>query len=151
MASLQIENAHLKQTYKDLFESVQSSRVENIQCDEVKIKIDFEKIETQNIELEHQLEKILAKQTKENSDLLRKIDNLDNAFANEVKRLTTGKLTAFDKENCAFGSKVTHFRKIIAQKTKDFDDVKLELSNKTAKFEAYFEKLKIRKLFSNDN
>ncbi|GKE27542.1 hypothetical protein Tco_1442926 [Tanacetum coccineum] len=49
MASLLIENAHLKQTYKDLFESVQSSRFETIQCDEVKIKIDFEKIETQNI------------------------------------------------------------------------------------------------------
>ncbi|GJV15459.1 hypothetical protein Tco_1360782 [Tanacetum coccineum] len=46
MASLQIENAHLKQTYKDLFELVQSSRVETIQCDEVKIKFDFDKIET---------------------------------------------------------------------------------------------------------
>nr|GEV90693.1 hypothetical protein [Tanacetum cinerariifolium] len=39
-------------------------------------------------------------------------------------------------------TKVTHLEKIIAQKTKDSDDVKLELSNKTAKFEAYFEKLK---------
>ncbi|GJT53110.1 hypothetical protein Tco_0988164 [Tanacetum coccineum] len=50
MASLQIENAHLKQTYKDLFESVQSSRIETIQCKEVQIKFDFDKIETQNIE-----------------------------------------------------------------------------------------------------
>ncbi|GKE39291.1 hypothetical protein Tco_1462696 [Tanacetum coccineum] len=184
MASLQIENAHLKENFKDLFESVQSSRVETIQCDEVKIKFDFDKIETQNIELEHQvasllkenehlkltyqnlfdsikksrvqtktlnvtqneaenlnsnvdcnildlekksgekknliesktcvfqikiaqLEKTLAKQTKENSDLLIKIDNLENAFANEVKRETIGKLTVFDKENCDFGSKVT--------------------------------------------
>ncbi|GKB22408.1 hypothetical protein Tco_0861809 [Tanacetum coccineum] len=92
------------------------------------------------------VEKTLAKQTKENSDLLRKIDNLKNAFANEVKRLTMGKLTAFEKENCDFGSKVTHLEKIIAQKTKDFDDVKLELSNRTAKFEAYFEKLEIMKV-----
>ncbi|GJW08830.1 hypothetical protein Tco_1571253 [Tanacetum coccineum] len=45
LASLQIENAHLKQTYKDLFESVQSSKFENIQCDEVKFKFDFDEIE----------------------------------------------------------------------------------------------------------
>ncbi|GKF19551.1 hypothetical protein Tco_0068189, partial [Tanacetum coccineum] len=227
MASLQIENAHLKQTHKDLFESVQSSRVETIQCDEVKIKFEFDKIETQNIELEHQvasllkenehlkltyqnlfdsikklkfnnilgkieslkknqfdsfsrlnvvcnsseleteseeknnlfesetcvlqtkiveLEKTLEKQTKENSDLLMKVDNLENAFADEVKRATMGKLTAFDKDNCVFRSKVTHLEKIIAQKTKDFDDVKLELSNITAKFEAYFEKLENTKV-----
>ncbi|GJT53109.1 hypothetical protein Tco_0988163 [Tanacetum coccineum] len=75
-----------------------------------------------------------------------KIDNLENAFADEVKRVTTRKLTAFDKENYDFGSKVTHLKKIIAQKTKDFDDFKLELSNRTAKFEAYFEKLENTKV-----
>ncbi|GJR38248.1 hypothetical protein Tco_1213932 [Tanacetum coccineum] len=75
-----------------------------------------------------------------------KFDNLGNAFADEVKRLKTGKLTAFEKENCDFGSKVTHLKKIIAQKTKDFDDIKLELSNITAKFEAYFEKLENTKV-----
>ncbi|GJY50489.1 hypothetical protein Tco_0441336 [Tanacetum coccineum] len=93
-----------------------------------------------------ELEKTLAKQIKENSDLLMKIDNLENAFADEVKRVTTGKLNDFDKENCDFGSKVTHLEKIIAQKTKDFDDVKLDLSNRTAKFEAYFEKLENMKV-----
>ncbi|GKE07087.1 hypothetical protein Tco_1399105 [Tanacetum coccineum] len=93
-----------------------------------------------------ELEKTLAKQTKENSDLLMKIDNLENAFADEVKRATIGKLFAFKKENCDFGSKVTHLEKIIAQKLKDFDDVKLELSNKTAKFKAYFEKLENTKV-----
>ncbi|GJW03256.1 hypothetical protein Tco_1562112 [Tanacetum coccineum] len=74
-----------------------------------------------------------------------KLSKQINAFADEVKRLT-GKLTAFDKENCDFGSKVTHLKKIIAQKTKDCDDVKLELSNRTAKFEAYFEKLENTKV-----
>ncbi|GJY68134.1 hypothetical protein Tco_0471116 [Tanacetum coccineum] len=69
-----------------------------------------------------------------------------NAFADEVKRATMGKLTAFDKDNYDFGSKVTHLEKIIAQKTKDFDDVKLELSNKTTKFEEYFEKLENMKV-----
>ncbi|GKB80027.1 hypothetical protein Tco_0946922 [Tanacetum coccineum] len=45
------------------------------------------------------MEKTFAKQTKENYDLLMKTDNLENAFADEVKRVTTGKLTAFDEEN----------------------------------------------------
>ncbi|GJR58483.1 hypothetical protein Tco_1500645 [Tanacetum coccineum] len=46
MALLQLENAHLKQTYKDLFESVQRSKVETHQCDEAKVKDDFERYET---------------------------------------------------------------------------------------------------------
>ncbi|GJX58749.1 hypothetical protein Tco_0290139 [Tanacetum coccineum] len=45
MASLQIENAHLKQTYKDLFDSVQRSRVETNHCDEVKVKVSFDEIQ----------------------------------------------------------------------------------------------------------
>ncbi|GJU55346.1 hypothetical protein Tco_1229060 [Tanacetum coccineum] len=244
MASLQIENAHLKQTYKDLFDSVQRSRVETNHCDEVKVKVNFDEIETKNIELEYQvaslikenehlkltyqslfdsikksrvqtktsnvtqneaenlksqlfefaetkfnnifgkieffkkkqldiselnkesgkkqnlfenetsvfqikideLEKSLAKQIKENSDLLIKIDNLENVFADEEKRATLGKLNAFDNENCDFESKVIHLEKIIAQKSKDFDDVNLKLSNRTAKFEAYFEKLEKTKV-----
>ncbi|GKA70461.1 hypothetical protein Tco_0776600, partial [Tanacetum coccineum] len=36
--------------------------------------------------------------------------------------------------------------KVLTQQTKDFDDVKLELSNRTAKFEAYFEKLEKTKV-----
>ncbi|GJY01307.1 hypothetical protein Tco_0359459 [Tanacetum coccineum] len=203
MASLQIENAHLKQTYKDLFDSVQRSRVETNHCDEVKVKVNFDEIETKNIELEYQvvslikenehlkltyqslfdsikksrqldiselykesgekqnlfenktsifqikideLEKSLAKQIKENSDLLIKIDNLKNIFADEEKRATLGKLNAFDNESCDFESKVIHLEKIIAQKSKDLDDVNLELSNRTAKFDTYFEKLEKTKV-----
>nr|GEW84607.1 reverse transcriptase zinc-binding domain-containing protein [Tanacetum cinerariifolium] len=54
LASLQIENAHLKRTYKYLFVSVQSSRIETAPCDEVN-NFDMDKIETQNIKLEHQV------------------------------------------------------------------------------------------------
>ncbi|GJV59797.1 hypothetical protein Tco_1465897 [Tanacetum coccineum] len=61
------------------------------------------------------------------------------------------KLNAFDKENCDFESKVIHLKKIIAQKSKDFDDVNLELSNRTAKFEAYFEKLEKIECYSEHN
>ncbi|GKA00583.1 hypothetical protein Tco_0673133 [Tanacetum coccineum] len=98
-----------------------------------------------------ELEKSLEKQIKENSDLLIKINNLENVFADEEKRATLGKLNAFNNENCNFESKAIHLGKIIAQKSKDFDDVNLELSNRTSKFEAYFENLKKRKLFLNDN
>ncbi|GJS30696.1 hypothetical protein Tco_0491316 [Tanacetum coccineum] len=76
----------------------------------------------------------------ENAKLVNQISS------HEIKRVTTGKITDFDKENSDFGSKVTHLENIIAQKTKDFDDVKLELSNIIAKFEAYFEKLKNTKV-----
>nr|GEU94512.1 hypothetical protein [Tanacetum cinerariifolium] len=93
-----------------------------------------------------ELEKSLAKQTKENSDLLMKINNLGNVFADEEKKATFWKWNAFDKENFDFESKVIHLEKIIAQKSKDFDDVNLELSNRTAKFEAYFEKLENTKV-----
>ncbi|GJT28083.1 hypothetical protein Tco_0908358 [Tanacetum coccineum] len=217
MASLQLENAHLKQTYKDLFESVKRSKVNTNQCDEVKVKDNFDEIETKNIELEYrvaslikenehlkltyknlfdsikksrfnnifkkieffkkkqldiselnkesgekrnlfenetsvfqikidELKKSLAKQIKENFDLLIKIDNLENVFADEGKKATLGKLNAFDNENCDFESKVIHLEKIISQKSKDFDEVNLELSNRTAKFEAYFEKLEKMKV-----
>ncbi|GJW38753.1 hypothetical protein Tco_0064598 [Tanacetum coccineum] len=152
MASLQIENAHLKQTYKDLFDSVQRSRVETNECDGVKIKESGEKHnlfenETSVFQIKiDELEKSLAKQIKENSNLLIKIDNIENVFADEEKRATLGKLNAFDNENCDFESKVIHLEKIITQKSKDFDDVNLELSNRTAKFEAYFEKLEKTKV-----
>ncbi|GJR58788.1 hypothetical protein Tco_1500950 [Tanacetum coccineum] len=59
LASLQIENAHLKQTYKDLYESVQRSNVESNQCDEVKVKVNFDEIETNNIELEHRVSSLV--------------------------------------------------------------------------------------------
>ncbi|GJT64488.1 hypothetical protein Tco_1015968 [Tanacetum coccineum] len=65
LASLQIENAHLKQTYKDLYESVQRSNVESNQCDEVNVKVNFDEIETNNVELEHRVSSLL----KENEHL----------------------------------------------------------------------------------
>ncbi|GKF72227.1 hypothetical protein Tco_0208341, partial [Tanacetum coccineum] len=65
MVSLQHENAHLKQTYKDLFESVQRSKVETNQFDEVKVKDNFNEIETKNIEMEYQVASLI----KENEHL----------------------------------------------------------------------------------
>ncbi|GJZ21230.1 hypothetical protein Tco_0558269 [Tanacetum coccineum] len=42
--------------------------------------------------------------------------------------------------------KIVELEKVLTQNTKDFDDVKLELPNITAKFEAYFEKLENTKV-----
>ncbi|GJZ67498.1 hypothetical protein Tco_0630738 [Tanacetum coccineum] len=55
------------QSYKRIFQrwGGPSSRVETNQCDEVKIKFDVDKIETQNIELEHQVDSLI----KENEHL----------------------------------------------------------------------------------
>ncbi|GJZ75498.1 hypothetical protein Tco_0639963 [Tanacetum coccineum] len=206
MASLQIKNSHLKQTYKDLFESVQRSRVETNECNEVKVKVDFDEIETKNIESEYRVASLIKEnehlkltyqslfdsikksrgQTKTSNVTQNEAENLksqlfefaetkfNNIFGKieffkkkqldiselnkesgkkqnifetkQVKRATLGKLNAFDNENCDFESKVIHLEKIIAQKLKDFDDVNLELSNRTAKFKAYFEKLKKTKV-----
>ncbi|GJR84747.1 hypothetical protein Tco_0155532 [Tanacetum coccineum] len=98
MASLQIKNAHLKQTYKDLFQSVQSSRVETIQCDEVKIKFDFDKIETQNIELEHQVASLL----KENEHLKLTYQNLFDSIKKSRVQTKTLNVTQNEAENLKY-------------------------------------------------
>ncbi|GKB91114.1 hypothetical protein Tco_0963386 [Tanacetum coccineum] len=46
-----------------------------------------------------------------------------------------------DNAKCEFLTKFVELEKVLTQQTKDFNDVKLELSNRTTKFEAYFEKL----------
>ncbi|GJR93315.1 hypothetical protein Tco_0265489 [Tanacetum coccineum] len=46
-----------------------------------------------------------------------------------------------DNAKSEFQTKFIELEKVLTQQTKDFDDVKLELSNRTAKFETYFEKL----------
>ncbi|GKE36394.1 hypothetical protein Tco_1459799 [Tanacetum coccineum] len=48
-----------------MFKSVQRSNVESNQCDEVKVKVNFDEIETNNIELEHRVSSLL----KENEHL----------------------------------------------------------------------------------
>ncbi|GJV95807.1 hypothetical protein Tco_1547384 [Tanacetum coccineum] len=90
--------------------------------------------------------------SKKNEILQNKIDqlleaNIDSDVRNLVMKSyveikNKEEIDKFSKES----KMVIHLGKIIAQKTKDFDDVKRELSNKLAKFEAYFEKLKNMKV-----
>ncbi|GJX12997.1 hypothetical protein Tco_0204755 [Tanacetum coccineum] len=188
MASLQLENAHLKQTYKDLFESVQRSKVETNQCDEVKAKEDFDEIETRNIELEHRVASLIEEnehlkltyknlfdsikksrvQTKTSNVTQNEAENLKSQlfeFAETKFKNILGKIEFFKKKQldiselnkgsgenvcdnakCELQTKIVELEKVLTQQTKDFNDVKLELSNRTAKFEAYFEKLEKTKV-----
>ncbi|GJS51763.1 reverse transcriptase domain-containing protein [Tanacetum coccineum] len=188
MASLQLENAHLKQTYKDLFESVQRSKVEIKQCDEVKVKDDFDEIETKNIELEYRVASLIKEnehlkltyknlfdsikksraQTKTSNVTQDEAENLKSQlfeFAETKFKNILGKIKFFKKKQldisdlnkgsgenvcdnakCEFQTKFVELEKVLTQQTKDFNDAKLELSNRTAKFEAYFEKLEKTKV-----
>ncbi|GJY16992.1 hypothetical protein Tco_0387414 [Tanacetum coccineum] len=166
------QNAHFKQTYKDLFESVQRSKVEIKQCDEVKVKDDFDEIETKNIELEHRVSSLLKenehlklvyknlfdsiKKTRVHKENLRATlseflinhicgkEDSSPSSTNELEK-ESGENTC-DNAKSEFQTKFIELEKVLTQQTKDFDDVKLELSNRTAKFEAYFEKLEKTKV-----
>ncbi|GJV80686.1 hypothetical protein Tco_1516556 [Tanacetum coccineum] len=206
MASLQLGNDHLKQTYKDLFESVQRSKVEIKQCDEAKVKDDFDNIETRNIELEYRVASLI----KENEHLKLTYKNLFDSIKKSRVQTKTSNVTQDEAENlksqlfefaetkfknilekieffkkkqldisifyrgesllpkkkqldiselnmesgknvcdnakCEFLTKFVELEKVLTQQTKDFNDVKLELSNRTTKFEAYFEKLEKTKV-----
>ncbi|GKD55914.1 hypothetical protein Tco_1289301 [Tanacetum coccineum] len=188
MASLQLENTHFKQTYKDLFESVQRSKVETHQCDEAKVKDDFDEIETRNIELEYRVVSLIKEnehlkltyknlfdsikksrvQTKTSNVTQDEAENLksqlfefaETKFENilekieffKKKQLDISELNMESEENvcdnakCEFQTKSVELEKVLTQQTKDFNDVKLELSNRTSKFEAYFEKLEKTKV-----
>ncbi|GJZ63344.1 hypothetical protein Tco_0619765 [Tanacetum coccineum] len=180
MASLQLENAHLKQTYKDLFESVQRSKVETNQCDEVKVKDNFDEIETKNIELEHRVASLIKEnehlkltyknlfdsikksrvQTKTSNVTQNEAENLksqlfefaETKFSNILEKIEFFKKSPgekqhlFENKTSVFQIKIDELEKVLTQQTKDFNAVKLELSNRTAKFEAYFEKLEKMKV-----
>ncbi|GJV16455.1 hypothetical protein Tco_1361778 [Tanacetum coccineum] len=113
------------------------SKVETNQCDEVKVKVNFDEIETNKIELEHRVASLL----KENEQL------------NSITDINIFELEKESRENicenakCELQTKIVELEKVLTQQTKDFDDVKLELSKRTAKFEAYFEKLEKTKVF----
>ncbi|GJV81157.1 hypothetical protein Tco_1517027 [Tanacetum coccineum] len=51
------------------------------------------------------------------------------------------KMKCFDEEKNVFETKISKLEKVLAQRVKDFDDVKTELSRRTDKFETYFANL----------
>ncbi|GJX72118.1 hypothetical protein Tco_0309289 [Tanacetum coccineum] len=151
MASLQLENAHLKQTYKDLFESVQRSKVEIKQCDEVKVKDDFDEIETRNIELEYRVASLI----KENEHLKLTYKNLFDSIKKSRVQTKTSNVTQDEAENLKsqlFEFAETKFKNILEKieffkkKQLDIFELNMESGRITAKFEAYFEKLEKMKV-----
>ncbi|GJW19199.1 hypothetical protein Tco_0026635 [Tanacetum coccineum] len=154
-----------------------SWNIESNQCDEVKVKVNFDEIETNNTELEHRVSSLL----KENEHLKLVYKNLFDSIkkTHDQKENLRATLSEFsvnhifgkedsspsstnelekesgenicDNAKCEFQTKFVEIEKVLTQQTKDFDDVKLELSNITTKFEAYFEKLEKTKVFLNDN
>ncbi|GKA41661.1 hypothetical protein Tco_0734321, partial [Tanacetum coccineum] len=112
------------------------------------------------------MERKVDRTSKENEILQNKIDQLLEAnIANDVRNLVMQSYVEIknkkeierflkeSKDGDKFCNDVVEVKercyssqKIIAQKSKDFDDVKFELSNRTAKFEAYFKKLENTKV-----
>ncbi|GJR12640.1 hypothetical protein Tco_0795292 [Tanacetum coccineum] len=126
MASLQLENAHLKQTYKDLFESVQRSKVEIKQCDEVKVKDDFDEIETKNIELEYRVASLI----KENEHLKLTYKNLFDSIKKSRVQTKTSNVTQDEAENLKsqlFEFAETKFKNILG-KIEFFKKKQLDIS-----------------------
>ncbi|GJS43657.1 hypothetical protein Tco_0568700 [Tanacetum coccineum] len=123
----------------------QRSNVESNQCDEVKVKVNFDEIETNNIELEHRVSSLI----KENEHLKLLITFLEKKIPLQAQLMNLKRNRGeniCDNAKCEFQTKFVELKKVLTQQTKDFDDVKLELSNRTAKFEAYFEKLEKMKV-----
>ncbi|GJV99792.1 hypothetical protein Tco_1555044 [Tanacetum coccineum] len=76
---------------------------------------------------------------------------LEATLAEDVKNLVTTSCVEIrenncENEKCELQTKIVKLENVLTQKTKYFDDVKLELSNRTTKFEAYFEKLENTKV-----
>ncbi|GJW03151.1 hypothetical protein Tco_1562007 [Tanacetum coccineum] len=82
-------------TYKDLFESVQRSKVETNPCDEVKVKDNFDEIKTKNIELEYQVASLI----KENEHLKLTYKNLFDSIKKSRVQTKTSNVTQNEAEN----------------------------------------------------
>ncbi|GJV76321.1 hypothetical protein Tco_1507905 [Tanacetum coccineum] len=110
-------------TYKNLFESVQRSKVETNQFDKVKVKDNFDEIETKNIELEYQVASLI----KENEHLKLTYKNLFDSIKKSRVQTKTSNVTQNEAEKLK--SQLFEFAE-----------------TKTAKFKAYFEKLEKMKV-----
>ncbi|GJW04328.1 hypothetical protein Tco_1563184 [Tanacetum coccineum] len=95
----------------------------------IELEKDFSKFEAKSIAFEIALQ---------HNKILEKIEFF--------KKSPGEKQHLFENKTSVFQIKIDELEKVLTQQTKDFNAVKLELSNITAKFEAYFEKLKKTKV-----
>ncbi|GJW09237.1 hypothetical protein Tco_1575064, partial [Tanacetum coccineum] len=80
---------------KDLSKSEAKSKVETNQCDEVKVKDDFDEIETRNIELEHRVASLI----KENEHLKLTYKSLFDSIKNSRVQTKTSNVTQNETKN----------------------------------------------------
>ncbi|GJX43872.1 hypothetical protein Tco_0260548 [Tanacetum coccineum] len=125
VASLLKENEHLKFIYKNLFDTIKKSRV-HIQKGNLRSTLS-----------EFAIDHILGKGD----------SSLKSIAESHISELEKESGENFCKNaKCDLQTKIVELEKVLTQQTKNLDDVKLELSNITAKFEAYFEKLENTKV-----
>ncbi|GJY75312.1 hypothetical protein Tco_0480428 [Tanacetum coccineum] len=121
--------------------TVDTSKVETNQCDEVKVNVNFDEIETQNIELEHQVASLL----KENDHLKLVYKNLFESIKKpQVQKENLRATLSEFSVNHIFGkeySSTSSINELEKESGKNICD-----NAKTAKFEAYFEKLEKTKV-----
>ncbi|GKC53419.1 hypothetical protein Tco_1076164, partial [Tanacetum coccineum] len=126
MTSLIKENEHLKLTYKNLFDSIKKLRVQTKTLNV-----------TQN-EAENLKSQLFEFAETKFSNILEKIEFF--------KKSPGEKQHLFEHKTSVFQIKIDEFENVLTQQTKDFNAVKLELSNRIAKLEVYFEKLEKTKV-----
>nr|GEV04093.1 outer membrane protein porin [Tanacetum cinerariifolium] len=155
------ENEHLKSKIVD-FTTVQNLRaqVKELQSENEHLKskvVDFTMVQTLQVQVKE------LKSVNESLNLM--VEELSNALAHakatlrerdelistqckkiqlleeqsEIFREEKGyKVKCIDEEKKAFETKISKLEKVLAQRVKDFDDVKTELSRRTDKFVTYF-------------
>ncbi|GJX45276.1 hypothetical protein Tco_0261952 [Tanacetum coccineum] len=133
------ENEHLKLVYKNLFDSIKRARVQTKKSNV-----------TQNEE-ENLRSKLFEFADEKFDHILGKVDSSPSSIGesniSEFEKESREKKNLCENAKCELQTKIVELEKVLIQQTKDFDDVKLELSNRMTKFEAYFEKLENTKVF----
>ncbi|GJS82828.1 hypothetical protein Tco_0749369 [Tanacetum coccineum] len=69
---------------------------------------------------------------------LKSVNESLNPSVEELYKEMGDKMKRFDEEKKVFETKISMLENVLAQRVKDFDDVKIELSRRTDKFETYF-------------
>nr|GEX23638.1 hypothetical protein [Tanacetum cinerariifolium] len=99
---------------------------------------------------DNSLEKMIEMIEEENESNVSKISITSSTT--EIKNLEVvkemgNKVKHFDDKKKAFETKISKLKKVLAQRVKDFDYVKIELSRRTDKFKTYFANLKKKMLY----
>ncbi|GKA54825.1 hypothetical protein Tco_0753774 [Tanacetum coccineum] len=124
-------SSSVQKEYNDLLAS------NNVLKQRLETKFKFSKHDTSR-------EKMIEMIEKEYESNVSKIFIISSMFETvnlELVKEMKDKVKCFVEEKKAFENKISKLQKVLAQRDKDFDDVKTELSRRTDKFETYFANL----------